>query len=1232
LAISSVRTVRFAAKIALSAVFMACIALVPATAVRAEDLIVDGTGAQGRPTTFTFQTGTELRRYDHVCVINGGVVSVAPYAGVNKAIYGNLELIAGSILVDATSRITARGAGYQTARCSHGTGPDGLAGGRGGCAVMDSGGGGAHMGRGGRGTIDAPLSFPTHYEDNCGWTWNGSACSNTADCGTDAVPCPAYGTPSPPARVCKVGPSVAGEAYWHNIYDPEFGASGGDKGCRDGLSATNLVTGGAGGGRIVLVGLSEHAAPMTTSPCGLPNGTVRIEGTVDAGGKRGCGQGNDSGGGGAGGTVLIVGSLVEVTGSANVSAAGGLGGDTNASANVPENPDYLDCVGTQAPGGTCDDCGGGGGGGIISVLSVSSDLDPAATFNVSGALGGTCTVCKGEAGGGAGELQLDGAYVGEYCDGYDNDFDGDVDEGLGTQVCGLGSCAETIDACNLAQGEPLSCEPETDTDPSCKSPADGARPRIAVILDTSASMLLSLDGYPTFGDGSEEHPGIDVDGDLAANDSRLLLAREALAQVISAYPEIDFSLSRYHQDQGEDRSCQSATWFECQGLVGTYNNPADNTGAHACDVPIGPDPDGPAEAPTVEVLRDPQNGNECINYAGSCGPPRRGADVLTGFGMPTRDIVRWLDGRETGFDPSQAPGNVCDHAGGGDCEVRGSGPTPLAGSLEAILDYVSPVRATDGAAACRDYSVILVTDGAESCNGDPAAAAAALYGVDPDHHIQVYVIAVSVLPEEVDSLNLIASAGSGGTRTEATLVSSPSELVPALTEIIAGSIRFESCNDADDDCDGRIDEDFPGLGSSCDDGNKGICRGTGSVVCNDDGSGTECDITMPGSVDGDEICNVTDDDCDGAVDEGLDCTNDDCTPSGDEICNLADEDCDGHIDESDPAIGSMCGTGQGQCERGTLLCVSGVLECVGGTGPVAEQCNGLDDDCNGETDDDAPCPAGSACIGGACRPACDPTAEFPCPVRSLCTEYPEHDGFYCVPSACASCTADERCQDGACVNLCTNVSCGEGEMCVRGDCRDCHSFGCPAGQVCFASVCTDDPCAGVSCEQDAFCYEGACIPRCDDAMCAAGETCNAEGACQADPCAALDCPAGESCVDGACRANICSTMSCASGDVCVSALGCVDDPCPVTRCPTGSVCKVAGDGKPRCLVATVGGAPADSGVTEPAEPPAEEHVSATGSSLFGCSVQKTGSGTGSAGGWVALLAVFALLRSRRRSR
>ena len=98
---------------------------------------------------------------------------------------------------------------------------------------------------------------------------------------------------------------------------------------------------------------------------------------------------------------------------------------------------------------------------------------------------------------------------------------------------------------------------------------------------------------------------------------------------------------------------------------------------------------------------------------------------------------------------------------------------------------------------------------------------------------------------------------------------------------------------------------------------------------------------------GAEICNALDDDCDGKVDETLDCNDVPCEPTGDEICNAVDDDCDGSVDESDPSIDRECGKDEGICEAGRLRCVAGMLRCIGGVMPGTEQCNGMDDDCDG---------------------------------------------------------------------------------------------------------------------------------------------------------------------------------------------------------------------------------------------------------------------------------------------
>jgi len=74
----------------------------------------------------------------------------------------------------------------------------------------------------------------------------------------------------------------------------------------------------------------------------------------------------------------------------------------------------------------------------------------------------------------------------------------------------------------------------------------------------------------------------------------------------------------------------------------------------------------------------------------------------------------------------------------------------------------------------------------------------------------------------------------------------------------------ESCNGRDDDCDGRVDEDFPELGEDCFAGT-GACRARGRFVCLPDGSGVRCDAS-PGAPIA-ETCNGIDDDCDGDTDE-----------------------------------------------------------------------------------------------------------------------------------------------------------------------------------------------------------------------------------------------------------------------------------------------------------------------------------------------------------------------------
>jgi MYXO-CTERM domain-containing protein len=456
----------------------------------------------------------------------------------------------------------------------------------------------------------------------------------------------------------------------------------------------------------------------------------------------------------------------------------------------------------------------------------------------------------------------------------------------------------------------------------------------------------------------------------------------------------------------------------------------------------------------------------------------------------------------------------------------------------------------------------LLTDGAESCQGDPVAAADELL---TNLGVETFVVGFSVLPSEEAQLDGIANAGSVSGTRNAFLVGDQSALANALATIVSDSIVFEVCNGADDDCDTRIDEGFP-VGQACDDGLLGACLGTGVEVCNATEDGTDCMITNPGATPGTEVCNGLDDNCNGLVDEMLNCQPG-CTPTGPDLCDGLDNDCDNTIDEGDPLIGTPCGqTDAGPCEFGVNACIGGMIECVGEVPPGTEVCNGLDDDCDGVGDDMAMCPNPTSCVDGGCRIPCS-GGEFDCPGGFDCVT--TADGRFCVPSPCAGCLPTESCVNDACVDLCADVTCAANEQCRLGNCFDCHSLGCPANQVCVASECISDPCDSVDCTtcndpQGCSCLGGACVGNCDDANCPEGQTCTASGDCAADPCADVSCLADQICVDGTCENDPCVAIACSPGDTCVDGT-CIDDPCAVVECSAGRSCEVNRDGEASCV-------------------------------------------------------------------
>lgn len=147
--------------------------------------------------------------------------------------------------------------------------------------------------------------------------------------------------------------------------------------------------------------------------------------------------------------------------------------------------------------------------------------------------------------------------------------------------------------------------------------------------------------------------------------------------------------------------------------------------------------------------------------------------------------------------------------------------------------------------------------------------------------------------------------------------------------------HVEICNGSDDDCDGRIDEGF-GVGAPCVVG-QGICAVLGVATC---------------------------------AAEQVICEGEPGAPS-DESCNGLDDDCDGQIDEETPVMQCYSGpegtSGVGACQSGMTACVAGRSICQEQIHPSRARCDGTDRDCDGVIDEEcSPCGNGVLDPGEIC--------------------------------------------------------------------------------------------------------------------------------------------------------------------------------------------------------------------------------------------------------------------------
>jgi len=312
-----------------------------------------------------------------------------------------------------------------------------------------------------------------------------------------------------------------------------------------------------------------------------------------------------------------------------------------------------------------------------------------------------------------------------------------------------------------------------------------------------------------------------------------------------------------------------------------------------------------------------------------------------------------------------------------------------------------PSATADNDSDCNDSSVSVSPDAAEQCDGVDNDCDGTIDEGDAADATTWYADADGDGYGNADSPTTACFAPTGYLTTGTDCDDSDASINPAGTE---------TCNGADDDCDGTVDEndatdavvwyqDLDGDGAGTNAALSMACdQPSGYAADSDDCDDSNASIHPDAS----ESCDEVDNDCDGSVDEGVmstfyedtdgdgygvgtstteacdtpsgfSATSGDCddtsasvSPTASEQCNSVDDNCDGTTDEGVQTTYFLDADGDGYgvdaSTLGACSLPSGYAE-VGGdcddtdtaTSPAAaESCNDEDDDCNGIIDDGLP--------------------------------------------------------------------------------------------------------------------------------------------------------------------------------------------------------------------------------------------------------------------------------------
>ncbi len=506
----------------------------------------------------------------------------------------------------------------------------------------------------------------------------------------------------------------------------------------------------------------------------------------------------------------------------------------------------------------------------------------------------------------------------EYCDGYDNDCNGSVDDGASTGATwyadfdgdGYGNSAVTVVSCTQPTGYVLSGGDCSDVDAS----VNGGQTEYCDGVDNDC------DGNVDEGDAADAYTWYtDTDGDGYGDSASavssctqppgtVLFDNDCDDSDVSVSPVgveyCDGLDNNCDGDVDEDSAANASTWYR-DGDSDGYGDSASGTTV-ACDLPAG------YSASSDEC----DDGNSNIHPTGT--------ELCDG-------VDNDCDGNTDEADAANAPAWYSDSDGDG------------YGGSSSVRACSQPAGTTSSSTDCNDGNAAVNPAAAESCDGvdndcdgtvdEPAATNASTWYLDSD------------------------GDGYGVSGSVTRSCSQPAGYSAASTDCNDGNAAIspsatESCDGLDNDCDGATDESGGSLWYRDADGDGYGVSSTSASSCNQPSgyvaaSGDCNDGSSAVSPAATEVCDGIDNDCDGSTDEG--------GAGGSTWYRDADGD------------GYGAGSGTTACNAPTGY-VATANDCADSTASInpgaTDTCDGVDNNCSGYIDDGGLCPCTVHYYGG----------------------------------------------------------------------------------------------------------------------------------------------------------------------------------------------------------------------------------------------------------------------------